>query len=73
MTDKVFGFLKGERLVLKLPRERMELFLAAGEGEALTMGGRTMREWIVLDPRSRTLWPELVRDSAAFVRVTKRR
>ncbi len=37
------------RVVLKLPRERVEALLAAGDGEPFLDGrGRPMREWVAL-------------------------
>ena len=52
IRGKVFaGDWKGE-LVVKLPRERVEQLIAAGEGEPFApMAGRVMKEWaLVKDP-----------------------
>ncbi len=49
---KVFaGSWQGE-LVVKLPRERVEELIAAGDGAAFApMAGRVMKEWVVVrDP-----------------------
>jgi hypothetical protein len=38
-----------ERVVLKLPRERVEVLVAAGDGAPFHNGaGRPMREWVAL-------------------------
>jgi hypothetical protein len=51
-SGKFFAFVrKGERLVCKLPQERVTELLSSGEGEPFTAGkGRPMREWVELRP-----------------------
>lgn len=44
---KIFAFLGGsDRLIVKIPRHRAEAAVAAGEAEPVTMGTRTMKEWV---------------------------
>ena len=44
-----FAFVgNDDRLILKLPRETVEAMVAQGKGNRVTMGTRTMREWIAL-------------------------
>jgi hypothetical protein len=46
---KTFAMLVNGRLVVKLPRERVEELLAAGAGDRFDPGhGRLMREWVSL-------------------------
>jgi len=44
---KIFAFLgHDDRLIVKLPRPRAVELIAAGAAHEVTMGTRTMREWI---------------------------
>jgi hypothetical protein len=45
----IVAMLVQGRVVLKLPRERVEALIGAGDGEPFDSGrGRPMREWVVL-------------------------
>ncbi|RZU40827.1 MmcQ/YjbR family DNA-binding protein [Edaphobacter modestus] len=51
---KVFAFTRGggsKGVALKLPRERIEYLTQRDDVAMLTMGKRTMKEWILLEPR----------------------
>jgi TfoX/Sxy family transcriptional regulator of competence genes len=69
-TDgKTFAMLVKDRLVVKLPSERVEELMQAGEGDRFDLGhGRLMREWVAIDPAARADWLELAREAEAFVR-----
>ncbi|WP_430332597.1 hypothetical protein [Rhodococcus sp. ACT016] len=44
---KIFAFLgRDRRLIVKLPRPRAEEVVEAGSAREVTMGKRTMREWV---------------------------
>lgn len=47
---KVFAFTRstGDGVVLKLPKERIDALLEREDVRLLTMGKRTMKEWIVV-------------------------
>jgi hypothetical protein len=63
---KVFAVDYKGALVLKLPRERVEQEIAAGEGSPFTpMAGRVMKEWVQIAPSPR--WPELAAEARQFV------
>ena len=65
---KIFCMLVRDRLVLKLPRERVDRMVEAGDGPRFDAGkGKPMREWIALSPTSRRPWPVLAREAMAFV------
>ena len=58
-----------KRLIVKLPRERVDALVDAGEGERYDprRNGRVMREWIVMKPRSKASWLQLAREALDFV------
>jgi hypothetical protein len=57
-----------DRLVLKLPRERIDDLVAAGDGERFDAGkGKPLREWFALSPKSKRSWPALAGEAMAFV------
>jgi hypothetical protein len=66
--NKIFAMLVRGRLVVKLPRQRVEALVAAGAGERFDPGhGRPMREWIAVEPESGADWPALAHEALAFV------
>lgn len=68
IRGKVFAFV-GHRgsLVVKVPAARADTLEAAGDGERMHMSGRTMREWVVLDPDRADRWPEVTAEAFAYV------
>ena len=68
VNDKIFAMLVKGRLVVKLPRQRVDALIAAGEGERFDPGhGRLMKEWITVDPASHQEWLPLAREAMEFV------
>lgn len=71
---KIVAFLgHNDRLILKLPEARAKQLVAHGVAETVTMGTRTMREWVAIqvtdDPEStRDVWLPLTREALAYVR-----
>lgn len=68
IRGKVFAFV-GYRgtLVVKVPATRADELEAAGDGERMRMSGRTMREWVVLDPGRTDRWPAVTAEAFAYV------
>jgi len=66
---KIFAMLVRGRLVLKLPKERVDALVEAGAGERFDANkGRPMKEWIALgDSHSDAQWLELAREAKSFV------
>ncbi|MCC9145600.1 MULTISPECIES: hypothetical protein [unclassified Arthrobacter] len=71
---KIVAFLgSGDYLMVKLPQPRAAELIAAGAAEPVTMGRRTMREWIEV-PAAADLeatahrWTELTREALEYVR-----
>jgi hypothetical protein len=66
--NKIFAMLVRERLVVKLPRARVDDLVAAGEGVRFDANkGTPMKEWLALDPASRLAWAPLAREALEFV------
>jgi hypothetical protein len=67
--NKIFVMLVRGRLVLKLPAERVDVLVAAGEGVRFDANkGTPMREWLSLDPGSGQSWLLLAREALDFAR-----
>lgn len=70
----IVAFLGSEnRFLVKLPRERADGLVAAGEAEPVAMGARTMREWIAIPPAgdmtaTEARWVLFAREAFAYVR-----
>ena len=63
---KFFAIWWHERLVLKLPPERQQALVAAGDAEPFEpMEGRPMNGWVVVSPSAD--WPRLVEQARAHV------
>lgn len=66
---KIFVMLVRGRLVLKLPAERVDALIAAGDGIRFDANkGTPMREWFSLEPESGRGWLELAREALDFTR-----
>lgn len=70
MNGKVFAMLSTEkRLIVKLPRTRVDDFVASRDGARFDprRNGQLMKEWLVVDPSSKISWTELAREAMRFV------
>jgi TfoX/Sxy family transcriptional regulator of competence genes len=68
VTNKVFAMLVKGKLVVKLPRARVESLIASGQGEYFDPGhGRLMKEWVAIKPSRRDEWLSLIDEAKAFV------
>ena len=71
---KIFAMFVRGRLVVKLPAERVEELIAAGEGVHFDANkGIPMREWLSLDPDSARPWLALATEALDFARRSQRR
>ncbi len=67
---KIFAFLKGDRLVLKLPATHVKQLIGAGAAIPFTSGGRTMKQWVAVPPSSTAdvnAWRTLLNDARVYV------
>jgi hypothetical protein len=56
------------RLVVKLPRQRVDALIASGDGARFDPGhGRLMKEWLTVEPASEEEWLPLAREAMEFV------
>jgi hypothetical protein len=63
-NGKIFAFLKGDRLVVKLPAARCGMLLAAG-AVPFESGGRKMKEWVAVADQAG--WPDLMDEARIHV------
>ena len=69
MNGRVFAMLSSDkRLILKLPRTRVEALVSSGDGVQFDPrhDGRLMKEWLVLNPTSKKSWLELAKEAIEF-------
>ncbi len=65
--NKIFAMLSGGRLVVKLPKARVDELIEAGHGVRFDGNkGKPMKEWFSLDPGSELPWPALAKEALAF-------
>jgi len=67
--NKIFAMLVGGKLVVKLPKPRVDALIASGDGERFDprRDGRLMKEWLSLEPTSEEEWLPLAREAMEFV------
>lgn len=67
--NKIFAMLVRDKLVVKLPKFRVDALIAAGDGERYDPrhDGRLMKEWVVIAPTSKEEWVLLAREAMEFV------
>jgi TfoX/Sxy family transcriptional regulator of competence genes len=70
---KIFAMLSNGRLVVKLPRQRVNALVAAGAGERFDPrhDGRLMKEWLSVGPTAAERWLPLAREAMEFVASTR--
>jgi hypothetical protein len=66
---KIFAMLVRGRLVVKLPKVRVDALVDEGEGVRFDANkGTPMKEWFSLDPDSGLEWLPLAREALEFAR-----
>jgi hypothetical protein len=65
---KIFAMLVDEKLVVKLPRARVQELVAEGRGTQFDPGhGRLMKEWVSVPATDPTEWIALAEEARAYV------
>jgi hypothetical protein len=67
VDGKIFAMPSRGRLVVKLPRARVEELVASGTGRSYVLGARTMKEWVAFPDGSPASWRALAREARKFV------
>ncbi len=69
VSGKIFAMLVRGRLVVKLPKARVDALVAAGKGERFDprRDGRLMKEWLVIAPTMEDEWAMLAKEARVFV------
>jgi hypothetical protein len=68
VDGSIFAMLHGERLVVKLPRQRVSALVDAGTGAPFDSGkGRPMKEWVGIPAGDDGLWRTLAEEALEFV------
>ena len=69
VNNTIFAMLTRGRLVVKLPRARVDELIASADGERFDAGkGRPMKEWLtVAAAASDAKWRSLAREALTFV------
>jgi hypothetical protein len=69
VNGRIFAMLSHDRLVVKLPRRRVDELVETGVGDRFDPGhGRLMREWLSLHPGHEDDWETFAREALAFGR-----
>jgi hypothetical protein len=72
VNGKIFVMFVRGRLVLKLPADRVDDMIAAGDGVRFDANkGTPMREWLSLHPACEQPWLPLAREALSFARSGK--
>jgi hypothetical protein len=67
VDGKVFAMPSKDRLVVKLPRERVAALIASKQGRPFVLGARTMKGWVAFAGGTAASWRELAREARKFV------
>jgi hypothetical protein len=67
--NKIFAMLVQDRLVVKLPKPRVDTLVAAGDGERFDPrhDGRVMKEWLVVASAREDDWLALAQEAMKYV------
>ena len=58
---------RGEGLVVKLARDRVDDLIAEGLGQSFAPAGKVFREWVLIESFDEDRWQDLLRQSVTFV------
>lgn len=68
VNGSIFAMLSGGRLVVKLPRERVDALIGSSTGGPFDAGkGRPMKEWLTVVTDDEETWLALAREALDFV------
>jgi hypothetical protein len=64
---KIFAMRVRGKLVIKLPKARVDVLIERRVGERFELGQKRMKEWVALSPTSEENWLSLAREAMEFV------
>jgi hypothetical protein len=64
---RIFAALSHGKLLLKLPRPRVDELISTHVAEPFVLRERVMREWLLLPVQRAELWPVLAEEAHRFV------
>jgi TfoX/Sxy family transcriptional regulator of competence genes len=68
VNGKIFASLSRGRLLLKLPKARVDSLIGAGKAEPFSTGAdRVKKEWVTIAPSTADEWCALAQEARAFV------
>ncbi len=68
VNGSIFAMLTGGRLVVKLPRDRVDTLIKIGIGDPFDAGkGRPMKEWLTVAADDEETWLGLTQEALDFV------
>lgn len=68
VNGKFFATFFKEAFVIKLPKNRVDELVKAGQGDYFDPGmGHVMKEWVAIDPSASAEWINLAKESKEFV------
>lgn len=69
VNGSIFAMVTGGRLVVKLPRDRVDALIASGTGRPFDSGkGRPMKEWLAVADDDPATWTALAGEALEFGR-----
>jgi hypothetical protein len=74
VDNRIFAMLaSGDRFVVKLPRQRVDALVDAGDGERFDPrhNGKLMKEWLVVAPRLEARWLPLAQEAFEFAKAKR--
>ena len=66
-NGRIFAALSHGKLLLKLPRARVDEIISTNIAEPFVLRDRIMREWLLLPVEQKELWPTLTEEAYHFV------
>lgn len=66
-NGRIFAALSHGKLLLKLPRARVDDLISTNIAEPFVLRERIMREWLLLPVEQEELWPTLTEEAHRFV------
>jgi hypothetical protein len=68
IDTRFFAFVgNDDRLIVKLPRERVDALVGQGIATPVTVGDRTMKEWVALPYTGDEAWRPFIEEALAYV------